>query len=105
MSAATLLPRDRREPAPARYHIVHETIYSYESPVSLSRQLLHLTPRDCAWQRCLAHQITVDPTVTAVRERLDCFGNPVMELAIEFPSRQPFRSRREHDRRLAAFAG
>jgi transglutaminase-like putative cysteine protease len=70
---------------PARYHIVHETIYSYESPVSLSRQLLHLTPRDCAWQRCLAHQITVDPTVTAVRERLDCFGNPVMELAIEFP--------------------
>jgi len=56
---------------PARYHIVHETIYSYESPVSLSRQLLHLTPRDCAWQRCLAHQITVDPTVTAVRERLD----------------------------------
>jgi uncharacterized alpha-E superfamily protein len=64
-------------PNAARYHIVHETIYSYESPVSLSRQLLHLTPRDCTWQRCLAHQISVDPEVTAARERHDCFGNPV----------------------------
>jgi transglutaminase-like putative cysteine protease len=72
-------------PNAARYHIVHETIYRYESPVSLSRQLLHLTPRDCTWQRCLAHQISVNPEVTAARERHDCFGNPVRELAIEFP--------------------
>ena len=72
-------------PNAACYHIVHETIYRYDSPVSLSRQLLHLTPRDCAWQRCLAHQISVAPEVTAARERHDCFGNPVRELAIEFP--------------------
>ena len=45
----------------SRYHVVHETIYRYESPVSLSRQMLHLTPRDCHWQRCLSHQITVAP--------------------------------------------
>ncbi len=67
------------------YHVVHETSYSYDSPVSLSRQLLHLTPRDCTWQRCLAHQISVAPEVTAARERHDCFGNPVRELTIEFP--------------------
>jgi hypothetical protein len=88
MSAAIPSPRDRHERLlPARYHVVHETSYSYESPVSLSRQLLHLTPRDCAWQRCLAHQITVEPEGTQRRrERLqDCFGNPVRELAIEFP--------------------
>jgi len=72
-------------PNAACYHIVHETIYRYDSPVSLSRQLLHLTPRACAWQRCLAHQISVAPEVTAARERHDCFGNPVRELAIEFP--------------------
>ncbi len=72
-------------PSAARYHIVHETIYSYDSPVSLSRQLLHLTPRECAWQRCLAHQISVAPEVTTARERHDCFGNPVRELTIEFP--------------------
>jgi len=73
---------------PARYHVVHETSYSYDSPVSLSRQLLHLTPRDCPWQRCLAHQITVDPEPSTARDRLDCFGNPVRELAIEFPHDQ-----------------
>ena len=43
------------------YHVVHETSYSYESPVSLSRQHLHLTPRDCPWQSSLAHKIVIDP--------------------------------------------
>jgi len=69
----------------ARYHVVHETIYRYDSPVSLSRQLLHLTPRDCPWQRCLAHQITVSPAATTHRERQDSFANPVRELSLEFP--------------------
>lgn len=69
----------------SRYHVVHETIYRYESPVSLSRQLLHLTPRDCPWQRCLSHQITVAPAASASRDRHDSFGNPIRELAIEFP--------------------
>jgi transglutaminase-like putative cysteine protease len=72
-------------PPPARYHILHETRYRYESPVSLSRQLLHLTPRDCSWQRCLEHRIGVSPQPTAERERRDCFGNVVRELALEFP--------------------
>lgn len=71
--------------AVARYHIVHESTYRYRSPVSLSRQLLHLTPRACAWQTCYRHQISVSPAVTGERERLDSFGNPVRELAIEFP--------------------
>lgn len=74
-------------PAVARYHVVHETVYDYESPVSLSRQLLHLTPRECPWQRCLAHGIRVLPEPTATRRRQDAFGNPVGELTIEFPHR------------------
>ncbi|WP_291992473.1 transglutaminase family protein [Candidatus Accumulibacter sp. ACC003] len=72
-------------PPTARYHVVHETIYTYDSPVSLSRQLLHLTPRACPWQRCLSHQISVSPEPTTARERVDSFGNPVRELAIELP--------------------
>lgn len=73
------------KPPAARYHVLHETIYTYESPVSLSRQLLHLTPRDCPWQDCLAHRIAVEPETSAARQRHDSFGNPVRELAIEFP--------------------
>ena len=33
-----------------RYQIIHETIYGYESPVVLSQQLLHLTPRPLPFQ-------------------------------------------------------
>lgn len=69
----------------ARYHVVHETSYRYRSPVSLSRQLLHLTPRTCPWQSCYRHQISVSPAVTCERERRDSFGNAVRELSIEFP--------------------
>lgn len=71
--------------AKACYTVIHETSYHYESPVSLSRQQLHLTPRDCAWQRCLAHEIRIDPEPTLTLARLDHFGNPVRQFAIEAP--------------------
>jgi transglutaminase-like putative cysteine protease len=69
--------------AAVRYHVVHETTYSYASPVSLSHQHLHLTPRDCPWQKCRAHQISIEPVPTLQRTGLDPFGNPVTELSIE----------------------
>ncbi|HMX23208.1 MAG TPA: transglutaminase family protein [Accumulibacter sp.] len=72
-------------PSPARYHLIHETSYHYASPVSLSRQLLHLTPRESRWQRLLRHDILVSPTPTGERQREDCFGNTVRELTLEYP--------------------
>lgn len=69
----------------ARYHVIHETRYAYESPVSISRQLLHLTPRDCSWQTCLAHEIVIDPLPGLDEARQDAFGNPVRQFAIESP--------------------
>jgi transglutaminase-like putative cysteine protease len=70
---------------PARYHVIHETRYRYESPVSISRQLLHLTPRDGPWQSCLEHRIGIDPVPGMDESRLDCFGNPVRQFTIESP--------------------
>ena len=72
-------------PNAACYHVVHETSYRYESPVSLSRQLLHLTPRDCAWQSCLAQRIVIDPEPTHAHSRVDHFGNPVVQFDLEAP--------------------
>ncbi|MDR2789322.1 MAG: transglutaminase family protein [Candidatus Accumulibacter sp.] len=71
----------------ARYHIIHETRYRYASQVSISRQLLHLTPRDCPWQTCLEHHIELDPgPIPGLDEsRNDCFGNPVRQFALESP--------------------
>ena len=69
----------------ARYHVIHETSYHYESPVAISRQLLHLAPRDCPWQTCLGHSITIEPAPGLDESRHDCFGNPVRQFAIESP--------------------
>lgn len=69
----------------ARYHVIHETRYVYESPVSISRQLLHLTPRDCPWQTRLAHEVTIDPEPGLDEARSDAFGNPVRQFSIESP--------------------
>ena len=71
------------ESATSRYHVVHETKYSYESPVSLSHQHLHLSPRDCPWQSCSAHFLDIDPLPTRQRTGCDAFGNPVTEFSIE----------------------
>ena len=71
--------------AAARYRVIHKTTYRYETPVSISRQHLHLTPRDCAWQSCLEHAIEIDPIPGMDDSRLDCFGNPVRQFAIESP--------------------
>ena len=69
----------------AIYQVIHETSYRYKSPVSISRQLLHLTPRDCPWQTCLGHRIDIDPEPGLDETRFDSFGNPVRQFTLESP--------------------
>jgi len=68
-----------------RYAIVHETHYAYAAPVSLSQQLLRLTPRTLPWQRCLAHRIDIAPVPGERIERDDYFGNRITQLQIAAP--------------------
>ena len=70
-----------------RYAIVHETHYAYAAPAALSRQLLHLTPRTLAWQRCSAHRIDIEPVPGERIDREDYFGNPTTQLLIATPHR------------------
>jgi transglutaminase-like putative cysteine protease len=67
----------------ARYRLVHETAYTYASPVALSRHRVHLAPRALPWQECREHvlQVIPQPEFFAVGE--DPFGNPVTSLCIE----------------------
>ena len=67
------------------YRVIHETRYRYEYPVSVSRQQLHLTPRECPWQSLIAHEIAIDPEPTLCHTSLDHLGNPVRQFAIEAP--------------------
>ncbi|PWB32987.1 transglutaminase [Pseudomonas sp. SDI] len=67
----------------ARYRILHDTHYRYDSPVSLAQQLVHLWPRPCAWQRCISRTLDVAPVPTRQREEYDIFGNLLIRLALE----------------------
>lgn len=68
-----------------RLRVVHETQYRYSSPVVLSQQLLHLTPRVLPWQSCDAHRITVEPAAGERAERDDYYGNRTVHLLVAVP--------------------
>jgi transglutaminase-like putative cysteine protease len=75
-------------PAPAvsaRYRVVHETRYHYQSTVSLSQQYLHLTPRAFAWQDTESHLIWLDPVMSDGRDGVDFFGNRTRHLTVTAP--------------------
>lgn len=65
------------------YGVVHETIYTYEEPVGLSRQVVHLAPRPAPYQACRAHALRISPEPELLASGADAFGNPVTSLCIE----------------------
>ena len=65
-----------------RYRVLHTTSYRYGAPVALSRQLLHLTPRDLATQRLLEHRLKVEPEPDESSSAHDYFGNAITHLVL-----------------------
>jgi transglutaminase-like putative cysteine protease len=68
-----------------KYHVLHETLYRYESPVVLSQQLLHLTPRVLDFQALEEHQVAIEPRPGETSSRSDYFGNPVTQIMLAAP--------------------
>jgi transglutaminase-like putative cysteine protease len=71
-----------------RYAVRHATVYEYGGDVAHSHHLLHLKPREFAYQRCLDHSLKLDPPPSTEREDLDAFGNGISRLEYD----------RSHDR-------
>lgn len=65
------------------YQLHHQTTYQYSLPVRLSHQMLHLTPRELAWQRCLSHQVNIQPAPALVRSYEDNFGNVIKAFSLD----------------------
>jgi len=65
------------------YRVTHTTTYDYTDSISLSYHLLRLAPRHLPHQRCLQHQIQVDPPPAVVERHVDYFGNAVTFLTME----------------------
>ncbi|MDX5411218.1 MAG: transglutaminase family protein [Thauera sp.] len=69
----------------ARYDILHDTTYRYDSAVMLSQQIAHLRPRERAGQHTCWHRLEIDPAPADRSERSDFFGNPVTAFALHAP--------------------
>lgn len=69
------------------YVIEHDTLYSYSSPVAVSRQLLHMSPRATPWQNLRDHRISIEPRNHERHERDDFYGNRIVDVAIASPHR------------------
>ena len=68
-----------------RLRVVHETHYDYANPVTLSRHLLHLTPRSTPYQQLTAHRIAILPHAAETTGGSDYFGNPTSHAVITAP--------------------
>lgn len=58
-----------------RYRITHETVYRYAEVVTSSYGRGFLTPRDTPWQRCLSHDLDIDPEPSDRSVSRDGYGN------------------------------
>lgn len=57
------------------YRIQHSTTYTYDADVTGSYGVFHLRPRDLEWQRCVSHEVTVDPAPDDLLVHDDLYGN------------------------------
>ncbi len=57
------------------YRITHRTVYRYSDVVTSSYGRGFLTPRDSLRQRCLAHELVIDPEAADRSTSRDAYGN------------------------------
>ena len=73
--------------APILLRVLHETEYEYDSAVTVSRQLLHLTPRPLPTQKVASHRLAVSPGPAEMTAGVDYFGNAFSHAVITTPHR------------------
>lgn len=67
------------------YDVNHITTFEYERRVSVSHQLLRLTPRSHPRQRVKSSRILVEPAAAVRTSRKDYFANEVTYLTVQEP--------------------
>ncbi|MBO9566951.1 MAG: transglutaminase family protein [Niastella sp.] len=66
-----------------KYKITHQTIYTYNEPVSLCYNVLRLTPRHTYSQVCNSVVVKIHPEPDNTQEYEDFFGNKITYFSIE----------------------
>jgi transglutaminase-like putative cysteine protease len=67
------------------YEVRHRTTYTYSTPVTDAYSITNLLPRDTPCQRVLSAQVVSEPEADELDERLDVFGNRVVQLGLHRP--------------------
>ena len=57
------------------YRIQHSTTYTYDGEVTSSYGQFYLRPRELGWQRCLRHEVTINPAPSDLFVHDDLYGN------------------------------
>ncbi|HTZ09275.1 MAG TPA: alpha-E domain-containing protein [Acidimicrobiales bacterium] len=70
-------------PAERVYRVTHRTTYDYDGPVDQSYNEAHLRPRDSGHQRCVAHELEVEPAPASMSQYRDLFGNTVATFVVQ----------------------
>jgi len=70
------------------YRIQHSTTYTYDADVTGSYGVFHLRPRDLEWQRCVSHEITVEPAPSDLLVHDDLYGNAKSYFHVTEPHRE-----------------
>src|SRR6476659_370215 len=63
------------QPGTRCYDITHRTVYRYSDDVTSSYGRGFLTPRDLDWQRCLSHELVLEPDAADRSTSRDAYGN------------------------------
>jgi transglutaminase-like putative cysteine protease len=67
------------------YRVTHTTVHDFSKSVSLSHNLVHLTPRSDERQTCLHYERDIVPSPSVVRDDVDYFGNARTYYTLETP--------------------
>ena len=74
--------------SPVRYRVRHETTYDYRRNVTLSQQVVHMTPRSFAYQTVVSHQLVIEPDPPDWSTHIDYFGNATKTFTLASPHRR-----------------
>jgi transglutaminase-like putative cysteine protease len=71
-----------------QYDVRHKTTYTYQDPVALCQNQIHLIPRATSFQSCSEFRMDIVPEPIVRRTWTDIFGNDVVYFSIEEPHKQ-----------------
>ena len=87
------------------YQITHRTVYRYSDVVTSSYGRGFLTPRDSARQRCLSHELLIEPEAADSSTSRDGYGNISSYFHVIEPHQQAFHHQQLGGRSGSAAAG